>query len=105
MEFILENWSKISTDQRILPTGNEPEERKYKCSECPEAFYYKSGLQHHFESHKRQMEMDATLYKTNNNATGNNGGNPEGPNNGAKNSASKNQKSGQTRNLQRKQHQ
>ena len=98
-KFIPENWAKKLTDQRILPTGDEPEERKYKCSECPEAFFYKSGLKHHFESHKRQMEMDGTLYRINNNPTGNNGGNPEGLNPRSKNSASKKKKA-KKKNLQ-----
>ena len=92
-QFIPENWGQRSTDQRILHTGNEPEEREYKCSECPEAFFfYESGLRHHFQSHKRQMEMDSTLYEGIKNKFGNDGEKPDCPNLRSKNSLSTNSK-------------
>ena len=36
----------------------------FKCDECPEAFFYVRGLNHHKESHSRQKKLNYEIYET-----------------------------------------
>ena len=38
--------------------------RPFKCDECPEAFFYVRGLNHHKESHSRQKKSNYEIYET-----------------------------------------
>ena len=38
--------------------------RPFKCDECPEAFFYVRGLNHHKDSHKRQKKSNSELYES-----------------------------------------
>ena len=54
----LKNWST---------TMYQKDELTVQCPECPQKFFYKSGLKHHYETHVRQPEREKTLYNCNDN--------------------------------------
>ena len=53
--------------QNLSMTMYQKDEPTVQCPECPQKFFYRSGLKHHYETHVRQREREKSLYNCDNN--------------------------------------